>query len=60
VLIPDGSTVFLLEDVMHTEDILNHPDTQRLIDFDEPVAALSSGSCTRSPTATIPAASCAR
>jgi hypothetical protein len=40
-LIPgDGSTVFLLEDVMHTEEILNHPDTRRLIDFDQPVAAL--------------------
>jgi S-adenosyl methyltransferase len=40
-LIPDdGSTAFLLEDVRRTEDILNHPDTQRLINFDEPVAAL--------------------
>lgn len=40
-LIPDdGSTTFLLEDVRHTEDILNHPDTLRLIDFDKPVAAL--------------------
>ena len=40
-LIPDdGSTTFLLEDVRNTEDILNHPDTQRLINFDEPVAAL--------------------
>jgi len=40
-LIPDdGSTTFLLEDVRHTDDILNHPDTQRLINFDEPVAAL--------------------
>ena len=40
-LIPDdGSTTFLLEDVRHTDDILNHPDTRRLINFDEPVAAL--------------------
>jgi len=41
VLIPDdGSTAFLLEDVRHTEDILGHAETQRLINFDEPVAAL--------------------
>jgi S-adenosyl methyltransferase len=40
-LIPDdGSTTFLLEDVRHTDDILSHRDTRRLIDFDEPVAAL--------------------
>jgi len=36
----DDSTVFLLEDVRNTDDILGHPSTQRLIDFDEPVAAL--------------------
>ncbi len=36
----DESTVFLLEDVRHTEAILNHPDTQRLINFNEPLAAL--------------------
>ena len=48
-LIPDdGSTVFILEDVRQTEDILNHPDTQRLIDLSEPVAVLYSASCTRS------------
>lgn len=40
-LIPDdGSTTFLLEDVRHTEDILDHPDTQRIINFGEPAAAL--------------------
>ena len=40
-LIPDdGSTAFLLEDARRTEDILSHPDTQRLINFDEPAAAL--------------------
>ena len=40
-LIPDdGSTVFILEDVRQTEDILNHPDTRRLIDLSEPVAVL--------------------
>jgi hypothetical protein len=40
-LIPDdGSTVFILEDVRNTEDILNHDDTRRLIDFSEPVAVL--------------------
>jgi hypothetical protein len=36
----DDSTVFLLEDVRNTDGILNHPSTRRLIDFDEPVAAL--------------------
>jgi hypothetical protein len=36
----DASTTFLLEDVRRTGDILNHADTQRLIDFNEPVAAL--------------------
>ena len=40
-LIPDdGSTAFILEDVRQTEDILNHADTQRLIDLTEPVAVL--------------------
>ena len=40
-LIPDdGSTTFLLEDVRNSADILNHPDTGRLIDFGEPVAVL--------------------
>lgn len=36
----DDSTVFLLGDARHTEDILSNPDTQRLINFDEPVAVL--------------------
>jgi len=40
-LIPDDdSTIFLLEDVRNTEDILSNSDTRRLINFDEPVAAL--------------------
>jgi len=40
-LLPDdGSTAFLLEDVRNTDDILDHPDTQRLIDFGQPAAAL--------------------
>ncbi len=40
-LIPDdGSTVFILEDVRNSHDILNHEDTRRLINFDEPVAVL--------------------
>lgn len=40
-LLPDdGSTTFLLQDVRNTADILNHPDTKRLIDFGEPVAVL--------------------
>lgn len=34
------STAFILEDVRNVEQILEHPDTQRLIDFTEPVAAL--------------------
>lgn len=36
----DDSTIFLLEDVRNTEDILSNSDTRRLINFDEPVAAL--------------------
>lgn len=36
----DESTAFLLEDVRNTEKILDHPDTQRLVDFGEPVAVL--------------------
>lgn len=40
-LIADNdSTAFLLADARHTEDILNHADTRRLINLDEPVAAL--------------------
>jgi hypothetical protein len=36
----DDSTAFILQDVRRTEEILNHPDTRRLIDFSQPVAAL--------------------
>jgi hypothetical protein len=36
----DASTAFILEDARNTDAILNHPDTQRLIDFSEPVALL--------------------
>jgi S-adenosyl methyltransferase len=36
----DHSTAFILQDVRRTEEILNHPDTRRLINFEEPVAAL--------------------
>ncbi|HEY5989713.1 MAG TPA: SAM-dependent methyltransferase [Streptosporangiaceae bacterium] len=36
----DESTVFLLEDVRNTKNILSNSDTRRLINFDEPVAAL--------------------
>jgi hypothetical protein len=36
----DDSTAFLLHDVRRTDEILDHPDTRRLIDFDQPVAAL--------------------
>lgn len=36
----DDSTVFLLADARNTENVLNHPETQRLINFNEPVAAL--------------------
>jgi hypothetical protein len=36
----DNSTAFILEDVRRTAEILSHPDTQRLIDFSQPVAAL--------------------
>lgn len=40
-LIPDdGSAAFILADARQTADILSHPDTLRLINFDEPVAAL--------------------
>lgn len=35
-----GNTAFLLEDARNVDRILNHPDTRRLIDFDEPVAVL--------------------
>lgn len=33
-------TSFLLEDARNVDRILNHPDTRRLIDFDQPVAVL--------------------
>jgi S-adenosyl methyltransferase len=36
----DDSTAFILQDVRRTEEILNHPDTRRLIDFSQPVALL--------------------
>jgi len=36
----DHSTAFILQDVRRTEEILGHPDTRRLINFEEPVAAL--------------------
>lgn len=36
----DDSTAFILQDVRRTEEILNHPDTRRLIDFSQPVAVL--------------------
>jgi S-adenosyl methyltransferase len=36
----DDSTAFILQDVRRTDEILNHPDTRRLIDFSQPVAAL--------------------
>jgi len=50
-------TAFILQDVRRTEEILNHPDTRRLIDFSQPVLPpCTSASCTRSPTATTPLA----
>jgi hypothetical protein len=36
----DDSTVFLLEDARNTKKLLSNPDTRRLINFGEPVAAL--------------------
>jgi S-adenosyl methyltransferase len=36
----DRSTAFILQDVRRTEEILTHPDTRRLINFEEPVAVL--------------------
>lgn len=36
----DETTAFILDDVRNIEGILNQPDTQRLINFDEPVAVL--------------------
>lgn len=40
LLAEDKSTAFILEDARNVGTILNHPDTERLIDFDEPVAVL--------------------
>jgi hypothetical protein len=40
LLAEDGSTAFIEADACDTGRILSHPDTQRLINFDEPVAAL--------------------
>ena len=36
----DSSTAFLLDDARHTDQILSHPDTTRLIDFSEPTGVL--------------------
>ena len=40
LLAEDKSTAFILEDARDVEAVLDHPDTQRLINFDEPVAVL--------------------
>jgi SAM-dependent methyltransferase len=40
LLAEDDSTAFIQADVCDTERILSHPDTRRLINFDEPVAVL--------------------
>jgi hypothetical protein len=40
LLADDDSTAFIEADVCDTDRILSHPDTQRLINFDEPVAVL--------------------
>lgn len=40
LLAEDNSTAFIEADACDTGMILSHPDTQRLINFDEPVAAL--------------------
>jgi S-adenosyl methyltransferase len=40
LLAADNSTAFLLEDVRNVDRILEHPDTRRLIRFDEPAAVL--------------------
>jgi hypothetical protein len=40
LLAADDSTAFIEADASDTEKILSHPDTRRLINFDEPVAAL--------------------
>ncbi|MGI8445716.1 MAG: SAM-dependent methyltransferase [Streptosporangiaceae bacterium] len=40
LLAADKSSAFLMEDARDVDRILSHPDTRRLIDFDEPVAVL--------------------
>jgi hypothetical protein len=40
LLAEDDSTAFIQADACDTDRILSHPDTQRLINFDEPVAVL--------------------
>jgi SAM-dependent methyltransferase len=40
LLAEDESTAFIQADACDVEQILGHPDTRRLINFDEPVAAL--------------------
>ena len=40
LLAEDDTTAFIQADVCDTDRILSHPDTQRLINFDEPVAVL--------------------
>lgn len=40
LLAEDKSTAFIEADACDTDVILSHPDTRRLINFDEPVAAL--------------------
>ncbi|HLH58805.1 MAG TPA: SAM-dependent methyltransferase [Streptosporangiaceae bacterium] len=40
LLAEDKSTAFIEADASDTDAVLGHPETQRLIDFDEPVAAL--------------------
>jgi len=40
LLAEDRSTAFILDDVRNLNDILDHPDTKRLINFGEPVALL--------------------
>ncbi|HUY50987.1 MAG TPA: SAM-dependent methyltransferase [Streptosporangiaceae bacterium] len=40
LLAADKSTAFLMEDARDVDRILSHPDTGRLVDFNEPVAIL--------------------
>lgn len=39
-LAENSNTAFILADARNVEEILDHPDTRRLIDFSEPAAAL--------------------